>query len=311
MIRCRVLLVGVALLASGLAIVGVPPAGAAPSQPQEVLDPQRGLPGTVVQVTPQLTTPSRCTAAWDSDPAVPFFCGPDGTGQRGSTTLTVPASAAGGTHYITVCDPACPSVARLFVFSYVSQVWKAPFLVLTVAPDLANLSINQARSLLKEAGLRLGYVTGATADPDARIVFQTPAANSPVDPGGAVDVRVAGPARSAPPTTGTSQPALPSSPVPAGSAVALTSSTVRSWRPELIVAMLLGAGLLLALVAADAAVRRRRRRRARQRRQSRVRISANCHAHSVTIRDHGRSATHTVAIVCHRNSTVTSGKALR
>jgi hypothetical protein len=316
MIRSRVLLCGTVLLASGAAIVvGTAPTGAAPSQLQAVLDPQRGLPGTVVRVTPQTDTASDCSAAWGSDPAVAFSCGPDSTGKLGSTTVTVPAGALPGTYSITVCQPRCDSAALFRTATFPIRAAAAPFTVSTTVPELADLTLAAARNLLKNADLRLGNVTGSTNDPGARVAFQSPQAYSPVDPGTAVDVRVAG---AAPPpvtstaSTGTSQLPLPGLRSSSGSPVAArTPNTARAWNPTLVVAILTAAGLLFALVAADAAVRRKRRLRARRRRRPQVYLRSGRGAHSVTIRDTGRSATHTVAIAFHRHFTVTSGKEFR
>jgi hypothetical protein len=155
--------------------------------PLVTVSPQQGRPGTTVRVTPTLTTPSECTAAWDSDPPVTFSCGPEPKADNllQWTTLTVPEGAFPGPHTITVCSPGCGGVEPAWEQS-------APFTVLAVVPDLVKpaLGIDSAREVLKEAGLTLGAINGRSGDPAARITAQDPGPGTLVDPNSAVNVTV-------------------------------------------------------------------------------------------------------------------------
>ena len=209
--------------------------------------------------------------------------------------------------------------------------------VLVAVPNVFGMGEDEARTLLAGEGLQLLVESGS-----GLVSEQRPAVRSRVPVGSQVSVKLrsnvgielvtvpdvvrlkaaeAGRMLAAAglvmrPTASvggsvTSQLPSPGSRVLRGSAVTLTLSPTPSWHPELIAAIVTGTGLLFALIAAVTAVRRTRRRSRRRRGQSQVSVRSGCQAHTVTIRDTGRSATHTAQIVSHRQSTVTPEKALR
>lgn len=171
----------------------------------------------VVVVAPSLpvdpTGLTDCQLAWDGVPA-----GRCSAGAEGSLTgdLVVPEGAAAGAHEVTACRPTCSdavggrksgSVVVAAVSSPAGSTATAtvPQVQLVPVPRLRGMTLEDARRVLPESGLRLGSTTGR-----GRVAGQGPRPRELVREGTAVDVRL----RPAPPPGPVEVPLVVGSTVP-------------------------------------------------------------------------------------------------